>query len=294
MFQTVVAGVDGHEGGLDAIALASVLVEPDARVTLAHVFSGAGHHPAGTRAAADNGEQAPALDLLERARQQSGIDAELEALAARSAARGLHTAAKDTAADLIVVGSSRRGPVGRVLLGDDANSVLRGAPCAVAIAPAGYSRHAHSIDKVAVGYDGSAESKDALAFARKLAGQHGARLAAFEAVSLPNYATAAGWAAPLEGSFEGVIDDARREVSALQGVEPHAAYGQAADVLARYSASVDLLVVGSREYGTLGRLVHGSTSEQLARTARCPLLVLNRAARAAELRGVHEGGRVAA
>jgi len=45
-----------------------------------------------------------------------------------------------------------------------------------------------------------------------------------------------------------------------------------------FSASVDLLVVGSRGYGPLGRLVHGSTSHRLARLARCPLLVLPRAA----------------
>jgi Universal stress protein family len=46
-----------------------------------------------------------------------------------------------------------------------------------------------------------------------------------------------------------------------------------------YSASLDLLVVGSRAYGPIGRLMHGSTSRQLARTARCPLLVLTRGAR---------------
>ena len=38
-----------------------------------------------------------------------------------------------------------------------------------------------------------------------------------------------------------------------------------------------LLVVGSRSYGPLGRLMHGSTSQQLARTCRCALLVLPRA-----------------
>ena len=46
--------------------------------------------------------------------------------------------------------------------------------------------------------------------------------------------------------------------------------------------SLDLLVVGSRGYGPLSRLVHGSTSQQLARSARCPLLVLTRATRLAD------------
>ena len=58
-----------------------------------------------------------------------------------------------------------------------------------------------------------------------------------------------------------------------------AGYGPPLEVLASYSASVDLLVVGSRSYGAIGRLVHGSTSDELARTARCALLVLPRSAR---------------
>jgi hypothetical protein len=49
---------------------------------------------------------------------------------------------------------------------------------------------------------------------------------------------------------------------------------------------VDLLVVGSRGYGPLGRLIHGSTSLQLARSARCPLLVLPKAATAATPTGL--------
>jgi nucleotide-binding universal stress UspA family protein len=76
--------------------------------------------------------------------------------------------------------------------------------------------------------------------------------------------------------------EARDRIAALGDVEPHAAYGDPAEELALYSASLDLLVVGSRDYGPLGRLVHGSTTRKLARVARSPLLVLTRAARKAE------------
>jgi len=55
------------------------------------------------------------------------------------------------------------------------------------------------------------------------------------------------------------------------------------DELALYSASLDLLVVGCRGYGPIGRLIHGSTSLQLAQPARCPLLVLTRQARTASI-----------
>lgn len=46
-----------------------------------------------------------------------------------------------------------------------------------------------------------------------------------------------------------------------------------------YSASLDLLVIGSRDYGPVGRLVHGSVARQLLSHTRCPLLILTRAAR---------------
>lgn len=79
-----------------------------------------------------------------------------------------------------------------------------------------------------------------------------------------------------------LLEDAESELAGLKDVDRHACYGRPAEELAIFSASVDLLVVGSRSYGPVGRLVHGSTSQQLARTARCPPLILTRAARAAE------------
>jgi len=50
----------------------------------------------------------------------------------------------------------------------------------------------------------------------------------------------------------------------------------------------DVLVIGSRSFGPVGRFVHGSVAQRLARSARCPLLVLNRAAREAEGFGADE------
>jgi nucleotide-binding universal stress UspA family protein len=80
---------------------------------------------------------------------------------------------------------------------------------------------------------------------------------------------------------EEIVAAARKRVAALDGVEPHAAYGHPSEELALFSGSVDLLVIGSRSYGPFGRLIHGSTARRLARTARSPLLVLPRAGREA-------------
>jgi nucleotide-binding universal stress UspA family protein len=277
MFESVIVGVDGSQGGRDAIAFARQLVDPDGRLTLAHVYAEELRSPGPSAAAADEAKREHALALLDRARAEAGIEAELRAVQARSPGRGLHVLAQDAGADLLVVGSSRQGILGRVLLADETHEALNGAPCAVAIAPAGYARHPTTIHRIGVGYNDSPESGNAISFARALAARFRAELSAFEAVSLPSY-TFIGGPVPLEGEqLEEMVDAARARIAALGGVEPHAAYGIACDELALYSGSVDLLVLGSRDYGPLGRLVHGSTSQQLARSARCPLLVLTRA-----------------
>ena len=86
------------------------------------------------------------------------------------------------------------------------------------------------------------------------------------------------------------MDQARERIGALGGVEPHSAYGDPVEELTLYSASLDLLVVGSRGYGPLGRLVYGGVAQRLARTARCPLLVLTRSARTRPDEAVVRGG----
>jgi nucleotide-binding universal stress UspA family protein len=74
-----------------------------------------------------------------------------------------------------------------------------------------------------------------------------------------------------------VVDELHR-IDDLEGVEGDATYGEPAEELAAFSAGLDLLVVGSRSYGPVGRLFNGSTSNYLERHARCPLLVLPRSA----------------
>jgi nucleotide-binding universal stress UspA family protein len=291
MFSSVIIGVDGRSGGRDAIALARKLVGEDGHLALAHVYLSDPVPGRGASGAFEAEDRARARDVLEAARAQADIEAELLSRGSASVGRGLHELAEGNGADLLVVGSSARGLIGRVLTGDDTRAALSGAPCAVAVAPAGYAERPAALSEIGVGYSGSPESEHALAVARDLAAQHGARVSAFEAVSVPSYAFAGGNAGAVAEALEGYVKDARERIAGLGDVEPHAAYGVAAEELALYGASVDLLVIGSRGYGPIGRLVHGSTSRQLARTARCPLLVLTRAAVARDASGQSEAGR---
>jgi nucleotide-binding universal stress UspA family protein len=292
MFKTVIVGVDGNEGGRDAIALARVLLADGGELTLGFVYHGDPHVWRGSTPAYDAAVCDGAVELLEQARADAGIEAHLRWRGSPSVGRGLHELAEAIGSDLLVIGSSRHGLLGRVLVGDDTRASLNGAPCAVAIAPAGYSRETVAMREIGVAYNGTGESEHALSVARELAAQHGAKLSAFEAVSLPTYAFMGG-PAPIDGAIEDLIVDARERIAALGDVEPHAAYGTPAEELAVYSASTDLLVIGSRDYGPLGRVVHGSTSQQLARSARCPLLVLTRAARNADMPEASENGQEA-
>ncbi|HUA48815.1 MAG TPA: universal stress protein [Solirubrobacteraceae bacterium] len=279
MFTNVLAGVDGHFGGHDAAALSTRLAAQGGQLTLAHVYPGDGRLRRQTSALKYTTRQEQrARELLGEARDQAGVSAELRCVESVSAGRGLHELAERLGVDLLVVGSSRRGMFGRVLLGDDTRESLNGAPCAVAIAPAGYARSPAVIHEVGVAYNGSVESEHAVAVARVLAVQYGARLSACEAVSLPVYAFVGG-PVPIDGAIDGLVAQAQQQIEALGGIEPHATYGNVVEELSAYSASVDLLIAGSRSYGPLGRVVHGSTTRQLARAARCPLLVLPRGAR---------------
>ncbi len=279
MFKEIVIGTDVQEGGRDALALAKRLAAPDATLILTYISVGDPlvYRTDDARHMQEFKDQT--LALLGAAGAAAGVDVTTRFVASTSPGRGLHELAEHEQADLLVVGSSRRSLLGRVLMGDDTNAALNAAPCAVAVAPAGYADETGDIDEIGVGYDGSPESLQALEVARRLAGEFGARLSAFEAIALPRDPASAGTRGVEAGDIEELLVQARRRISELGDVEPHAAYGFPAEELGLYSASVDLLVVGSRGYGPVGRLIHGSTSWRLTRTARCPVLVLSRAAR---------------
>jgi nucleotide-binding universal stress UspA family protein len=278
MFKRIVVGVDEHEGGRDAIALAKNLLARDGEITLAHVLAHDGHGYRGPSAAYEASGWASAAELLEKVRDDARVEAHLRWHVSGSVGRGLHELCELIGADLLTVGSSRRGLLGRVLLGNDTQAALDGAPCAIAITPANYSREPVAVREIGVGYNGTPESEHALELARRLAAGTGARLSAFEAVSLSTSRFEARLFR-LSDAVDTLVKEARERLTALAGVEAHAAYGDAAEELALYSASLDLLVVGSRGYGPLGRMMHGSTSRKLTRMARCPLLVLPRSAR---------------
>jgi nucleotide-binding universal stress UspA family protein len=278
MFENVIVGVDGRPNGRDAIALATRLLADGGKLVLANVHGGATNPAHASTPGRLSEEKEASHALLERERAEADVQAELISYGASSPGRGLHNLAEEQGADLLVVGSCSRGPVGRVLLGDDTRGALNGAPCAVAVATRGYAEHPLPIGAVGVGYDGSPESEIALAKAREVAQRHRAIVRALEVVSIPSYAFT-GFGAPALGEgIEKMLAEANERMAALEGVEGRAVYGLAGEELAAFGDELQLLLVGSRGYGPVKRLILGSTSDYLQRHARCSLLVLPRTA----------------
>jgi nucleotide-binding universal stress UspA family protein len=282
MFKQIAVGVDEQQDGRDAIALARNLLAQDGELTLAHVYHGDSFFDRGAKTGVFNLQSRPAFERLAKTCRETGVEARVRWRAAPSVGQGLHDLCEQIDADLLVVGPSRRGLLGRVLIGDDTRASLKGTPCAVAIAPAGYSRDPRAIRKIGVGYDGSDESQHALELARLLAADTGASLSAFDTIVLlpARYFTAGP--RPLTEAVDSVVADARAGIRALGGIDAQAAYGHPVEELTAYSGVLDLLVVGSHRHGPIERLLHRSTSRRLTRTAHCPLLVLPSSARTIE------------
>jgi nucleotide-binding universal stress UspA family protein len=182
----------------------------------------------------------------------------------RDHAGALRAAVRARGADLLVVGTSharlRRG---------DRPLVAPGVPvCAIAVAPYGFAgRGDRAIGTVGVGYVDDRAGRAVLDTARTLAWQLGAEVHATTVESPSNWDNAAG---PM--GHRAML--AARRMAEIPGVHGTALEGEPGRVLARLSKTVDLLIIGSHHHGVLRRVLLGEVAQRLARTARCPLVVL--------------------
>jgi nucleotide-binding universal stress UspA family protein len=273
MFRHVIVGVDGGPTGRDAVALAKLLVAQDGELALAHVYELTPYR--GASGAYGPAQHAESTALLEQAREAAGLDAELVDITASSVGRGLHYLSETREADLLVVGSSAQSLVGRVLVGDITRASLIGAPCAVAVAPLGHAGAAGTIATIGVGYDGTPDCEAALSFARELAAIHGASVSVMTVVE-PSTVAGLLRSSPDEEDYAEEMAQARAALAKLEGVNGTVVLGWAGEELTSFGEHVDLLVVGSRGYGPIRRLMFGGVATQLASSAPCPLVVMPR------------------
>lgn len=278
----VLIGFDGSEGAYDAVELAHRLAAGESgEALLVNVLPYPGPLPAAYYLLGYE-EAEWAHDFF------AGASSTLAPLEVRwanyvggSAAHVLTDRAADEHFDLMVIGSPHRGAVGRALLGSVARGVLHGAPVAVAVAPRGYAKKEKgALRKIAVAYDGTPEAGLALERAASLARQREAAIDLLTVATIPP-------PAPKLVGFR--IDPQRRPGEIIeQGL---AAIGTDVDArgrelrggsipsaLAAACEDVDLLVIGSRRYGFLARVMIGSVSTEVIHSAPCPVLVVPRPA----------------
>jgi len=187
MLKTIVAGVDGREGGRDALALAGRLALLAGGELVAvralpfDAYAGRGGGPQHSALADAEAQRQVEHDLAE-----AGLTARTRLIVDTSPARALHRMAEALDADVIVVGSTRHGAVGGVFAGDDAAATLHASSCAVAVAPRGLADEEWTpVSRIGVGLDASAEAHQALALAVALATDCGASLVVRTVVPAP-------------------------------------------------------------------------------------------------------------
>ena len=280
MFDRIIVGVDGSDGGRDALALARHLAHANSTLVLVTAFPRDEILSRGT----GGGYETLVREDVDRALLESAGDDDrcrVRSIADSSPGRALHEEAEREVADLIVVGSCHHGAVGRVLLGDVSRATLHGAPCPVAVAPPGYrDRPVAAIRTIGVGFNGSDESRAALALAAQVAEAGDARLRLLTAVTSPGsmglgYLYAYNWAeVEAESRVAAELEIARAAEALSVPAETETVAASPGAALETLSEHVDLVVAGSRGWGATHRVVLGSTTDHLTHHAHCPVIVV--------------------
>ncbi len=202
--------------------------------------------------------------------------------------------ARSHEADLVVLGSTHRGPIGRVIPGAMVDRLLGDAPCAVAIAPPGFGRPADAelgwrplsgdcedvgMRVIGVGFDGSGAAREALETAADLALHNGAALRVYSVAPRLTIHPS-----PLDNQARSVqsraeelrdqLHDAVAELPAEARALPVFLWGAPSiELVAAAENGIDMLVLGSRGGRRMRRALHGSVSGTVIQEAQCPVLI---------------------
>jgi nucleotide-binding universal stress UspA family protein len=294
VFRNILVGYDGSERSEDALALALALAGAQGKVTAAASYwfkplSARVTHGGPGQATMRSGAEATLAPL----RYRGGAVIETVAAPGVSPAAALRDLAEEQHHDLVVVGSTHRGPTGRVLAGTTADALLRGGPCPVAVAPLGYRERVGGLRRIGVAFDGSAPARVALDAAQAIAADRAAALVVLRAVSsVPVLAAGdVGYGFVVEepalhAAAQAELDDSVMDLGAGGlPVTGELLEGDPGAALAERSEDLDLLVVGSKGHGALGRFLLGSVSHHLMCESAAPVLVVPGRARHNALRG---------
>ena len=283
----IAVGVDGHPEGRDAAALAGALGRATGADTmLVAVLSDPLIVPLTGLSWKELHKQAETT--LAETRDSLVSDARVVIETDFSVARALERVAAREHVDLVVLGSSPEAHTGQVRIGNRTRQLIGDAQCALAVAPRGFAEAGTvAIERIGVGYDGGPESDAALALAGVIARACGAELDVRAVVDdrIPTFGLRGPRGSRIVAEWQSLIaDDVEElrkqaiEAAKSAGVDARVEVlsGHPADLLLELSEEVDLLVLGSRRWGAVARLLLGSTGEALLHGGVCPMLVVPR------------------
>jgi nucleotide-binding universal stress UspA family protein len=282
----LIVGVDAGDRSRDAIALAEKLaVGFPGELLAVYVHTLDELDPLTTGSRIEDVEAIVAADAKAELEAVRSVAAEMGVSDVHlrrdsSAAAGLHEEAVARSAALVVLGSSNRSVLGRVLPGGTAERLLSGSPVPVAVAPHGYADRETGSALIGVGFDGSPEAWRAAEWAADLAKRSGASLQLLAAqTQLMFGSVVAGGAYGTKTVNQVMAEQLQSETEQLAvalSAESRVFRGEAGKALVEHSEPLDLLVLGSRGYGPLKSVLLGSVSSYVMRHAGCPVLVVPR------------------
>jgi len=283
----IAVAVDGYPAGRDAAALGAALARATAAETM--LVTIVSDPSAAPRWVGFEGLRDQAEATLAEVRRALVPDARVLVESDASVARGLERVVARERRDVLVIGSSRHAVQGRVRIGKRTRQLLGHTGCMLAVAPRGlHHRGEITFARIVVGYDARPEAEAALAVAASFARVADALLTVCAVVDdrgIPpiDWSTLEGAPSVEERDRYVRVDVDLMRASARESglaIDPEAEidvrHGRPADALLEFSAAADLIVIGSRHWGPVARLLLGSTGEALLHDAHCPVLVVPR------------------
>jgi nucleotide-binding universal stress UspA family protein len=197
--------------------------------------------------------------------------------------------ARDTAADLLVMGTHGHGGFSGILLGSVAEKVLRTAPCPVLTVPAAApatTADAVTFRRVLCPVDFSAHALRALSYALTLARESNGRVTVLYALEyLDPEVPCEHVDFDIRARRQHFLDHARARLHELVAgedttwceIDEVVAIGRAYKVVLEHAArdAADLIVMGAFGTGGVELMLYGSNTQHVVRTARCPVLTVH-------------------
>ena len=267
-FERFLLPTDGSEfsRGAEKLAIAMCRHSGGRLVVMRVVLKGAGGYLAPETDAKDEQGANEDIARLKREVEAAGIDCTTALRFADDPYKAIVEEARDTQADIIVMGRRGRRGLARLMLGDATAKVMGYAPCPVMVVPKSANMWGHML----LATDGSRSSDAATVTAAAMAKCCGTPLTVLS-VKVPSHSERRQ--AEAQPIVDRAVNYLRQEGVTAEGLVKD---GLADEVIVDVANDLGdvLIVLGSHGRTGLGRALFGSKTERVINHANCAVLVV--------------------